>query len=159
MGSEMCIRDSVGVYNISSFYKISEIRIISQKVRFGRIPKMEARCTPSWGLQQFRLPNISAYIFLCREPKNQILVQKSFLREAFLPTQHTANSGHCIDFGRMRVLDRENMWRKRVIKEAWWTKKLASNNKVLTFGFLKLLFNLFPATLKNSAVLYKLVIF
>ena len=43
--------------------------------------------------------------------------------------KHTAISGHCIDFGRMRVLDRENMWRKRVIKEAWWTKN-ASNNKV-----------------------------
>ena len=26
----------VGVYNISSFYKISEIRIISQRVRFGK---------------------------------------------------------------------------------------------------------------------------
>ena len=44
--------------------------------------------------------------------------------------RHTANSGHCIDFCRIRVLDRENVWRKRVIKEAWWTKKLASNNKV-----------------------------
>jgi len=43
--------------------------------------------------------------------------------------QHAANSAHTIDFGKMKIIDREVNWRKRLVKEAWWTRKFNSANR------------------------------
>lgn len=43
--------------------------------------------------------------------------------------QHALDFSHSVDFDRMKVIDRESNWRKRVIKEAWWTKRLSSSNR------------------------------
>ena len=42
---------------------------------------------------------------------------------------HAASSGHSVNFDGMRILDRETVWKKRIIKEAWWTKQLSSSNR------------------------------
>ena len=44
--------------------------------------------------------------------------------------RHVAETGHKLDLGNIKVLDRETSWRRRVVKEAIWTRKLGSSNKV-----------------------------
>ena len=44
--------------------------------------------------------------------------------------RHAAETGHPINFDDMKVVDRETNWRRRIVKEAIWTKKVASQNKV-----------------------------
>ena len=44
--------------------------------------------------------------------------------------RHAAESGHALDFQHVSVLDKEERWRRRVIKEALWSKKLQSSNSV-----------------------------
>ena len=43
--------------------------------------------------------------------------------------QHVHSHSHSVDFDGMKVIDRENNRRKRVVKEAWWTKRLSSSNR------------------------------
>ena len=44
---------------------------------------------------------------------------------------HHANETGCrIDFDGMKVVDRETNWMRRVVKDAIWTKKLASHNRM-----------------------------
>ena len=44
--------------------------------------------------------------------------------------RHAAETGHRIDFEGLEVVEREANWRRRVVKEAMWTKKANSSNKV-----------------------------
>ena len=44
--------------------------------------------------------------------------------------RHAVESGHRIDFDGMRVVAKEKHWRRHVVKEANWTRKKASSNKV-----------------------------
>jgi hypothetical protein len=44
--------------------------------------------------------------------------------------RHSAETGHRIDLGGLKVLEREPNWRRRIVKEAIWTKKLGSSNQV-----------------------------
>lgn len=43
--------------------------------------------------------------------------------------KHVMESGHSIDIDSMKVIDRESCWRKRIVKESLWTRKLDSSNK------------------------------
>ena len=44
--------------------------------------------------------------------------------------RHAAESGHALDFDSVALLDKEQHWRRRVIKEALWSQKLGSSNAV-----------------------------
>ena len=44
--------------------------------------------------------------------------------------RHVFESDHRVDFERMEVIDRERCWRKRIVKEALWTKRHASSYNV-----------------------------
>ena len=44
--------------------------------------------------------------------------------------RHAIEDGHDVDVKGMHLIEKEKNWKKRVIKEALWTKKLRSNNKV-----------------------------
>ena len=43
--------------------------------------------------------------------------------------QHVHEESHQVDFNGMEVIDREPDWRKRVVKEALWTRKFSSSNR------------------------------
>ena len=45
--------------------------------------------------------------------------------------RHVIEDGHDVDVKGMRLIEKEKNWKKRVIKEALWTKKLSSSNKVM----------------------------
>ena len=44
--------------------------------------------------------------------------------------EHALEKGHPIGFDRAVVLEKEPEWRKRLVKEALWTNKLGSANRV-----------------------------
>ena len=44
--------------------------------------------------------------------------------------RHFAETGHRIDMSGLKVLECEPNWRRRIVKEAIWTKKLGSSNQV-----------------------------
>ena len=46
------------------------------------------------------------------------------------PAKHVMDTGHPIDVDSITVVDREPMWRKWIVKELIWTKKLKSSNNV-----------------------------
>ena len=43
--------------------------------------------------------------------------------------RHVHDFQHQVDFMNMSVLDRERLWKKRIIKEAIWSRKLSSSNR------------------------------
>ena len=43
---------------------------------------------------------------------------------------HAAETGHTPAFQEAHVLERESNWRRRVVKEALWTRRLDSSNAV-----------------------------
>ena len=44
--------------------------------------------------------------------------------------RHSAESNHDVDVAGMRILEKESNWRKRVVKEAIWMKRLQGSNKI-----------------------------
>ena len=45
--------------------------------------------------------------------------------------RHVIEDGHNVDIGGIDKLDQESQWRRRVVKEAIWTRKLGGQNKVM----------------------------
>ena len=43
--------------------------------------------------------------------------------------QHTTENNHSMDFENMKIIDREESKKSRIIKEAIWTKKLNGRNR------------------------------
>ena len=44
--------------------------------------------------------------------------------------KHVAENGHSVDLKGISVIDKEPQWRRRIIKEAFWSAKLKSGNRV-----------------------------
>ena len=44
--------------------------------------------------------------------------------------KHMMETGHRVDPQAASIIDRESDWRRRVAKEAFWTRNLGSKNKV-----------------------------
>ena len=44
--------------------------------------------------------------------------------------RHVAEEGHRVKVQDMKIIEKEPSWRRRIVKEALWTKKLGSSNKV-----------------------------
>ena len=45
--------------------------------------------------------------------------------------RHAIEDDHNVKIKEMKMIDREQSWRKRIIKEALWTQKLKGTNKVM----------------------------
>ena len=45
--------------------------------------------------------------------------------------RHAVEDGHEVEVSGMEVIDKESSWRRRVVKEALWTRKLKASNKVM----------------------------
>ena len=43
--------------------------------------------------------------------------------------KHATECSHEIGFSEMKTIDKETNWRKRIVKESWWTKTLSSCNR------------------------------
>ena len=43
--------------------------------------------------------------------------------------KHMMETGHSMSWSEAKVLDREELYGRRIFKEAWWTKKLAAANR------------------------------
>ena len=45
--------------------------------------------------------------------------------------RHAVEAGHEVEVKDMEIVDRESNWKKRLVKEALWTRKLGGSNKVM----------------------------
>ena len=43
--------------------------------------------------------------------------------------KHVLDTGHRIDIDALTILEREPVWKKRIVKESLWTRRLHSSNK------------------------------
>ena len=67
-----------------------------------------------------------------RERQEHLIAIKDFDVQRSKVARHAIEDNHKVKIEEMKMIDREPSWRKRIEKEALWTKKLNGSNKVMS---------------------------